>query len=259
MTDTGARGLSFGPAADEYDRLRPHYPPEALRWALGERPLRVVDLGAGTGILTRIVAALGHQVIPVEPDARMRARLERASPQLTALAGRAEQIPLPDGAVGAVVAGQAYHWFDPEAAHAEIARVLRPGGVFAPVWNVRDESVPWCAELSTISEDDTAGRGIEEPAPRVAPLGPAFGPVEQEQFHHTVWHTAGSLVGLVATRSYFLTASPERRRELERRVRHLCATHPDLAGRDRFPLPYRTLVYRASTGSPSGAGEGAAR
>ena len=259
MTGTGARGLSFGPAADDYDRLRPQYPPEALRWALGERGLRVVDLGAGTGILTRTVAALGHEVIPVEPDARMRTRLEQASPQLTALDGRAEQIPLPDGSVDAVVAGQAYHWFDPEPAHAEIARVLRPGGVFAPVWNVRDESVPWVAELSTITDDDTAGRGIEEPTPRVAPLGPAFGPLAERQFHHAVWLTADSLVGLIATRSYYLTATPERRRELEQRVRRLCATHPDLAGRDRFPLPYRTLVYRASTLSRSGSGGGAAR
>jgi SAM-dependent methyltransferase len=251
MTDDTAvapgspRGLSFGPAADRYDALRPSYPSEALRWALGEQPLRVLDLGAGTGILTRDLRALGHEVVAVEPDPLMRARLQAASPEVTALAGRAEQVPLPDGSVDAVVAGQAYHWFDPVPAHAEVARVLRPGGVFAPMWNTRDESVPWVAALSEISDDDTAGRGIREPVPKFRDFGPSFDPVDRQRFRHATRHDPDSLVGLIATRSYYLTASPQRQAELERRVRELCATHPDLAGRDSFDLPYLTEVYRA--------------
>src|SRR5947207_8421972 len=133
-----SQGLSFGVAADLYDEMRPTYPPDAVRWALGERPRRVVDLGAGTGILTRALLDLGHEVVPVEPDPGMRDRLGRATPGLTALAGSAERIPLPDGSADAVLAGQAYHWFEPEPAHREVARVLAPGGVFAPIWNVRD-------------------------------------------------------------------------------------------------------------------------
>jgi SAM-dependent methyltransferase len=242
-----ARGLSFGPAAARYDDLRPGYPAEALRWALGDEPVRVVDLGAGTGILTRNLRALGHEVIAVEPDELMRAHLAAANPGVTALAGRAERIPLPAGSVDAVVAGQAYHWFDPEPAHAEVARVLKPGGVFAPLWNRRDEIVPWVAELSAISDDDTAGRGIREPVPEIRTFGPGFGPVERRIFSHVTRHDADSLVGLVSTRSYYLTAPPQRQRELERRVRELCATHPDLAGRDSFDLPYQTDVYRAVT------------
>lgn len=249
------RRQSFGTAAGEYDRLRPTYPAEALRWALGERPLRVVDLGAGTGILTRVLLALGHHVTAVEPDGRMRAHLERVIPQVTTLDGRAEQIPLPDAAADAVVAGQAYHWFDPAPAHAEIARVLRPGGVFVPLWNILDLSVPWQAELTRVSEDDTAGRGTEEPAPDVGSLGPAYGPVERRRFPHAVWHTPDSLVGLVATRSYYLTSPPARQREIDRRVRDLCATHPDLAGRDRFPLNYLTIVYRIPTLPQPGSGD----
>src|SRR5436309_15901895 len=105
--------LSFGPAAARYDRIRPSYPTAAVRWLIGDAPVRVVDLGAGTGILTRQLVALGHDVTPVEPD-----------PQMAALSGAvigsAEKIPLPDGAVDAVVAGQAYHWFDRERAHPEI-------------------------------------------------------------------------------------------------------------------------------------------
>jgi SAM-dependent methyltransferase len=239
------RALSFGPAAERYDQLRPGYPEAALRWAVGDRPGRVVDLGAGTGILTRALVALGHQVIPVEPDPAMRDRLVAGSPELTPLAGFAERIPLPDASVDAVIAGQAYHWFDRAATHPEIARVLHPGGRFAATWNQRDESVAWLAELSTVTDDDTAGRGIREPAPAVDDFGPGFSAVEQASFTHTTRHTPDTLVGLIATRSYYLTATPARQRELERRVRALCASHPDLAGQSTFDLPYRTVVYRA--------------
>jgi SAM-dependent methyltransferase len=239
------RRLSFGPAAERYDQLRPRYPAEALRWALGDRRVRVVDLGAGTGILTRTLAELGHEVVPVEPDQQMRERLAATSPGLTPLEGYAERMPLPDASVDAVVAGQAYHWFDPEPTHAEVARVLKSGGVFAPLWNHRDESVPWVAALSTITDDDTAGRGIREPDPGPTSFGPRFGPVERASFASSARHTPDTLVGLIATRSYYLTAQPARQQELERRVRELCATHPDLAGRPEFDLPYQTLVYRA--------------
>lgn len=245
---TTDRGLSFGPAADRYDQLRPRYPEVALRWALNEpaAPVRVVDLGAGTGILSRALAALGHEVIPVEPDEAMRAQLSAASPELTPLAGFAERIPLPDGSVDAVVAGQAYHWFDPDRAHAELARVIRPGGVFSPLWNVRDDSVPWVAKLTEVSEDDTAGRGLQEPDPDPDSFGPRFGPVERAVFTHSTSHTPDTLVGLISTRSYYLTATPQRQARLERRVRELCATHPDLAGKSTFDLPYQTFAYRAT-------------
>jgi SAM-dependent methyltransferase len=239
------RALSFGSAAEQYDRLRPRYPEPALRWALGGRPRRVVDLGAGTGILSRAVTALGHEVIPVEPDEAMRAQFVAVSPGLTPVAGRAEELPLPDGDADAVVAGQAYHWFDPEPTHAEVARVLRPGGVFAPLWNSREESVPWVAALSAIADDALGGRGIRDSACRPRSFGDAFTTVERAVFTHSVTHTPQSLLGLVATRSYYLTASPEKRHELEAEVRDLCATHPDLAGRDTFELPYQTIVYRA--------------
>jgi SAM-dependent methyltransferase len=238
------RARSFGGVADEYERGRPEYPREAVEWLVGEA-LVVVDLGAGTGKLTRGVAALGREVVAVEPSEEMTARLRAVVPGARVLAGSAEEIPLADGSADAVVAGQAYHWFDPEPTHAEVARVLKPGGVFAPLWNHRDESVPWVAALSTVTDDDTAGRGIREPDPRPTSFGPRFGPVERAGFTSSARHTPDTLVGLIATRSYYLTASAERQRELERRVRELCATHPDLAGRSEFDLPYQTLVYRA--------------
>ena len=229
-----SQGLSFGSAAELYDRIRPTYPPAAVEWALGPTPVRVVDLGAGTGILTRVTRALGHDVIPVEPDEAMRARLAGTTPGVTPLAGSAEHIPLPDEEVDAVMAGQAYHWFDREPAHREIARVLKSGGVFAPIWNIRDESVPWVAQLSEILGAPNHEGWLDHD------FGPMFGPLERELFHHEVEMNADLLVQLVASRSYFITAPAERQTAISARVRALAA---DLPG--TFPVPYITVVYRA--------------
>jgi SAM-dependent methyltransferase len=237
MTTPDSHALSFGPAADRYDEHRPSYPPAALTWALGTEPCRVVDLGAGTGILTRVLLALGHDVVPVEPDEAMRRRLAEATPGARPVAGTAEEIPLPDASVDAVVAGQAYHWFDTGRAHLEIARVLRDGGVFVPVWNIRDESVPWVARLTAIVDDRQAGG--HEGLLGDADFGPRFGPVTAKTFRHQVPMTAEGLVALISTRSYFLVAPPERQAELVRQVRELAAGLPET-----FPLPYDTYVYR---------------
>jgi len=248
-----ARANSFGPAAALYDRIRPDYPAEAIEWAL--RPLgagawRVVDVGAGTGIMTRRLLALGHEVLAIEPDDQMRARLAQTTPAATPLPGRAEAIPLPDASVDGAVAAQAYHWFDRDPAHEELARVIRPGGVFAAVWNMRDEAVPWVAEYSRIVEGD-AGRAPDQPSagrdsPRPAlDFGGCFADTVLATFQHEIAHTPDTLVGLLQSRSYYIVASAERRRELEAEVRHLIATHPDLAGRTQFPLRYQTEVHRA--------------
>ncbi|PTA43137.1 class I SAM-dependent methyltransferase [Micromonospora sp. RP3T] len=243
MTDPTA-ALSFGAAAAEYDRFRPRYPEAALRWALdgSPAPARVVDLGAGTGILTRGVTALGHHVVPVEPDPGMRAQLAAATPGTTALAGSAESVPLPDGDADAVLAGQAYHWFDRDRAHTEAARVLRPGGTFAPVWNVRDERVGWVAELTRIAHlDHNAG----DVTGRYADFGPAFTPVEVGEFDHATTLTPDDLVAMLHTRSYWLTATPAEQARVDGGLVELFATHPELAGRATVELPYRTIVLRA--------------
>lgn len=234
-----AHARSFGPAAERYDRIRPRYPEAAIRWILGDTPLTVVDVGAGTGILTRQLVALGHRVIPVEPDPDMRARLAAAGGAPEPQAGSAEEIRLPDASVDAVVAGQAYHWFDPALAHPEIARVLKPGGVFGPLWNDRDEDVPWVAALSALmAEREGASPGL------VTHADDPFGPVEQALFRQSVTHTPETLVELMRSRSYHLTATPERQAEMDAAIRNLCATHPDLAGRAEFDLPYVTRTYR---------------
>jgi ubiquinone/menaquinone biosynthesis C-methylase UbiE len=129
------RELSFDSVADEYERTRPDYPPALLDALPLEADAAVLDLGAGTGKLTRVLAQRYEDVTAVEPLANMRAMLERVVPGVTSLAGSAERIPLDDGSVDAVFAAQAFHWFDKYVALPEIARVLRPGGIVALVWN----------------------------------------------------------------------------------------------------------------------------
>lgn len=235
--------LSFGTAASDYDRFRPTYPIEALQWALdglGDGG-QVVDLGAGTGILTRAVQVLGFHVVPVEPDPQMRAQLAISTPGTTALAGSAEAVPLPDGAADAVLVGTAYHWFDREPAHAEIARVLRPGGTFAPIWNIRDDSVEWVAELGRIAHLSDKSADLV----RNTDFGPGFTAVEAREFRHRTVLTPDEVLGMIRTRSYWLTATADDQRRVERELADLLDTHPALAGRETVELPYRTLVLRA--------------
>jgi SAM-dependent methyltransferase len=132
----------FDGAADDYERARPTFPPEAiehLRSQLDLRPGRtVLDLAAGTGKLTRQLVPTGARVIAIEPLAGMRARLEQVAPGAESLEGVAEAIPLGDASVDAVTVAQAFHWFDRERAYREIHRILRPGGSLAILANARD-------------------------------------------------------------------------------------------------------------------------
>jgi SAM-dependent methyltransferase len=242
MTDpTQRHARSFGSVAQRYDRYRPGYATAAVVWALGERPLRVADIGAGTGILTRLLQRLGHQVIAVEPDDLMRGRLAEVSPGSTALAGTAEDIPLPDRSVDAVVAGQAYHWFDAVRAPAEIARILRPDGVFAALWNDADLSAPWTVRFMEIID----GVGAADGARPRSDFGKLFGPVLTAEFRHEIWLTPDELVALATTRSPYLVASALGKEQLVAAVRQLIAGS-ELAGRERFPMPHVTQVHRAT-------------
>ena len=148
---------AFGPAAEAYEVGRPGWPVAALdvvdaRLGLSAAS-RVLDLAAGTGKLTRLLTGRYASVTAVEPVGGMRAVLERTSPGATVLAGPAEAIPLEDGAVDAVFVAEAFHWFDPDAALAEIARV---GGGLAVLWNRYDwrgtEEEPWLGELHAVFE-----------------------------------------------------------------------------------------------------------
>jgi SAM-dependent methyltransferase len=234
---------SFGAAAATYDRARPPYPPEAVDWLLPPGASRVLDLGAGTGKLTRQLRDRGLDVIAVEPSAGMREQLARTVPGVTMHDGWAEAIPLPGGSVDAVLVAQAWHWVDRSRAAPEVARVLVPGGRLGLVWNMRDEREDWVAELGRILHDPGEG-------PRAAQgvIGPPFGPVER---HDVPWKhrlSPDELVDLAASRSYVITMPDGQRAGVLAQVRHLASTHPALAGSDELVLPYVTECYRAQLG-----------
>ena len=157
----------------------PGIPTTRCAGSSGEEPRDVVDLGAGTGKLTRSLVALGHRVTAVEPLPEMIAHLRAAVPGVTAVEGGAEAIPLDAASADVVTVAQAFHWFDHGPALREIARVLRPGGRIALVWNVRDETEPWVAELS----DAMVGRtGIDAGAVEPIEASGLFGTVERAVF-----------------------------------------------------------------------------
>jgi SAM-dependent methyltransferase len=234
MTQTPP-GRYFGQAAEAYDRYRPGYPAAAVTWALGEQPRRIADLGAGTGILSRQLHQLGHDVIAVEPDEQMRAQLAAASPGVVVVAGAAEAIPLADASVDAVVAGQAWHWFDRGRALPEIARVLRPGGTLAAIWNDPDDRVQWTVQFGQIIDGTPLGQPLSD-------FGDRFSPAELDEFEHDIWLTGPDLLGMATTRSPYLVADEAGRVELLDAVRGLIA---DAELGERFPMSFITRVHRA--------------
>ncbi|HZT94862.1 MAG TPA: class I SAM-dependent methyltransferase [Gaiellaceae bacterium] len=143
--ETVPRRLTFGAHAAEYERTRPAWPEEAARWLVLGQARLVVELGAGTGKLTRAVAALGVRVVAVEPDPRMLAVLRGLG--LEGAEGSAEEIPFEDEVADAVVAGSSLHWFELTTALREIHRVLKPGGRFGFGWNHRDDRHPTIARM----------------------------------------------------------------------------------------------------------------
>jgi SAM-dependent methyltransferase len=236
---------SFDGVAGAYQRARPSYPAAAVEWALEAAPgRRVVDLAAGTGKLTEVLAAGGADVIAVEPLANMRAELERALPSVRALAGSAEAIPLPDGSADAVVVGQAFHWFDGPAALAEIARVLVPGGVLGLLWNMRDDRVPWVAALTRIllgagdvlTHSRDLGRPLETAAFTAAERREFPNPVEFDRARLREWASSTSRIAILS--------EAERERVLAD-VERLADEHPDLADRRTFDMPFVVVAVRA--------------
>lgn len=238
---------SFDRVAGAYQSARPSYPAAAVEWVLDAAPgRRVVDLAAGTGKLTEVLVAAGADVTAVEPLANMRAELEKALPAVRAIDGTAERMPLPDGSADAVFVGQAFHWFDAPAALAEIARVLVPGGALGLVWNLRDERVPWVAELTAAlrgaADVLSVSRGISE-----RPLeSDRFTALERREFPNPVPFDRARLREWAASTSR-IAVLPEAEREaaLDGVVR-LADAHPALANRQTFDMPFVALAVRAT-------------
>jgi SAM-dependent methyltransferase len=237
--DKNRQAGSFGVAADAYERGRPPYPPDAVAWLVPEHARAVVDLGAGTGKLTRALRAPGREVVAVEPSAGMREQFSQVLPDLRVVEGTAESIPLPDASADTLVCAQAWHWVDPERAVPEAARVLRPGGRLSLVWNRRDVSVPWVAELDRILRDYAAAPTKDSQVDRVSA---PFGPVERRDFRWSHPMTYGEIMDMVASRSYVIILTPATRDELLARVRAL------LDARRPTEMPYVTESYRTELG-----------
>jgi len=240
-----AGGFAAGAAA--YERGRPAYPEAAVE-ALAERfglgpGRRVLDVGAGTGKLTRLLLGTGAHVEAVEPVAEMRAGFAAAVPGVTVHDGTGEALPVADGSFDVVVAAQAFHWFDPPRALAEAARVLAPGGGLALLWNARDEREPWVAELTRVIHWDTFERGQYHRvdwAAVVAAASDRFTPLEHRRFEYRQELDEQGLVDRVASVSYIATMTPAERESLLEQVRLLVAGFPP-----RFVLPYVTDVWTA--------------
>jgi len=223
-----ARG--FSRSADAYDRARPDYPAAAVAWLaerLGLRPGRtVVDLAAGTGKLTRPLAATGAEVVAIEPVAEMRARIGDAAAR--SLDGTAEAIPLADASADAVTVAQAFHWFDGPAALAEIHRVLRPGGALALVWNRRPLEDPAHAAIERI----IAPHRGDAPAHRSGAWRAAFdattlfGPLEERTFAHSRPHDADALADRVGSTSFVAALDDGPQADVIAAVRALAAEGP---------------------------------
>ncbi|WP_234988187.1 class I SAM-dependent methyltransferase [Demequina sp. NBRC 110056] len=236
-----APGRSFGAAAADYERGRPGYPADAVAWMVGASPLAVVaDVGAGTGKLTRALVAAGHGVIAVDPDPQMLAALAAAVPEAGRVEGTAERLPLAAQSADAVVLGQAWHWVDVAEGSAEIARVLRPGGTLGLVWNIRDESVPWVAELTKAMHGSAAERLLAGDGPRV---GAPFPALEERSWSWVRTMAVSDLQAMVRSRSYYLEADAHRRAVIDEAVLRIGSA---VARDGTIDLPYVTRAFRTT-------------
>ena len=242
----------FGASADAYERGRPDYPGAAVAHLLGTLAVGpgtvVADLAAGTGKLTRLLIPSGADVIAVEPVEAMRRRLMEIVPQARAIDGTAESMPLSDASVDAVTVAQAFHWFDAPRAVEEIARVLRPGGGIGLIWNVRDERVPWVAELTGIMEPHRSGT----PTHRTAIWRQAFDESDRftdltkRSFPYEQHLTPALVVDRVVSVSFIAALPDEERDTVAAQVRDLLARDADTRGREDIVMPYRTDVFTAA-------------
>jgi ubiquinone/menaquinone biosynthesis C-methylase UbiE len=241
IDEVAERGFGAGAAA--YEAARPSYPDEALdllATELGIAPgQRVCDLAAGTGKLTRLLLPLGPEVVAVEPVAAMRGELARTAPEAEILEGTAESIPLPDASVDVVTVAQAFHWFDAPLALAEIARVLHPGGGLSVLWNERDESTAWVAEMSRLIRwhERTVSRYQHVDWAAVVAATGRYTPLEERVIRWDQAMTRATLADRVRSISYIAVMPPVERERLAAEVTALVSRQTE-----PFALPYTCRV-----------------
>jgi len=241
-----SHGRAFDRAAGVYATSRPSYPPESAAWLTGTTPQRVLDLGAGTGAFTAVLGNLGHEVIAVDPGRAMLHELGALVPAARKVQSRGEQLPFGNGSFGAVTVAGAFHWMDHDLAVPELARVLPPAGTLGFVYNTREESPPWAADLTTLlTSVQPTGLEGDWGAGSVAALdgSPLFAPVVYGTFRWSQRLDRDGLVGLVASRSYVINLDDVRRHDVLQQAADLFDRHS--RGDATLDLPYLTQCWRA--------------
>ena len=248
---------SFGAVASDYERFRPGPPLAAVDWWLPRPVRRVVDLGAGTGALTRLLVDRADEVVAVEPDDRMRAVLHERVPSAVALAGRAESIPLPDGSAAAVLASSSWHWVEPVAGLTEVARVLVPGGLLGVVWSGPDPDGPFMSQARELlaanaGDGDRSDLGAmilgDARRPEFVLRVPDGLPFSDPEHHVDSWDvalTADELIGLLGTLSWIITMPAERRDHVLTTARRFLTELLGLEGDRTVDVAFKADVWRS--------------
>lgn len=258
-----ARAASFGGAAAQYDRYRQGPPPAAVEWVLPEPVRTAVDLGAGTGALSRLLVGRAAEVVAVEPDDRMRAILAESLPGVRALAGRGEAIPLPDGSADVVMASSSWHWMDTVPTLLEVGRVLVPGGTLAAVWSGPDPDAGLIAQaqallggdgssdLATVDDESRANlsaalndRNALVQALEIPP-GVPFDQPEQTEITWNMALNADELIGLLSTMSWVILMENEARERLFETARRVLRDALGVSGEVTVDIGYRAEVFKA--------------
>ena len=244
-----AAATGFAQGAGVYAASRPDYPAEALDWlrdrmAIGSAS-RVVDVGAGTGLFTRLLLEVGASVLATDPVPEMLAHLASTLPGAGTAVAVAEALPVADESVDALVCATAFHWFATPQALAEFRRVLRPGGALGLIWNVRDNDVSWVRQLSEITDryQDDAPRQKSQAWRAVFPA-PGFTPLHETVMRYDHVGTPEEvIIGRTLSTSFIAALPNDRRARLVDEVRALIDATPELAGRSEVRFPYVTRAY----------------
>jgi SAM-dependent methyltransferase len=258
--DKARLAASFGQVASHYERYRPGPPLAAVDWLLPGRVGTVVDLGAGTGALTRLLLDRAGEVIAVEPDDGMRAVLADEVPGVRAVSGRGESMPLPDDSVDAVLASSSWHWVDPIPALHEVGRVLVSGGVLGALWSGPDPEGPFLVqarELLTTSTDEFSTR-VRDAAGRAAstleiPGDVPFDQPEHEVFRWDIALNADELIGMLGTFSWVITMPDDTRARILEEARRLLREMLGVEGDVTVDVAFRADAWRSRRHDRTGA------
>jgi SAM-dependent methyltransferase len=250
--------VGFQRAAGKYERGRPEAPPAAIDAVV--RTLRlssgstVLELGAGTGKLSRHLAPRTGRYVALEPVPAMREQFRRALPEVPLVAGISEMLPLSASSVDAVVAAQAFHWFDIPRAMSEMRRVLRPEGGVGLLWNVRDESVDWIHQETMIMDryDDRGPRYHHGKWLEAWDRTPGFAPLEKQSFSFVQRMDRDTALERFTSVSFIASLEGARYTEAESALKHLLDTHPQTEGRAEIELSYQCEIYTSRSVPLSG-------